>query len=213
MRSKLFVAAFALVFVTVFSMGFMPSAAQAAEDVNPFRVQLNVGVPEVVGLGVEFVLPIEQLDNRLAFNLDYSSVTVSGADVDDVEYKYYSLGLNYYLTGGGEGLYVGASYGNVAVDITDTYTSESLTTIGATAEGKAEVDSNLYAVKIGYRAVKGILTFGAEVGYASGDVDDSTTVDVTYTKGIFTETLKEDVDTSDVPDSGAIGKIFIGIAF
>ena len=61
---------------------------------KPYRVGLTFGLPNLVGLNLEYVSPA--LNNKLAASLDYSSIKLKDGD-KDFNYSYFELGSNYYF--------------------------------------------------------------------------------------------------------------------
>jgi hypothetical protein len=78
---------------------------------RPIRVGLKIGWPSLAGLNAEYVLPF--FNKRISAEGDFSyipfSVTESSNSVKS-SYIRYSIGANYYLFSGGQGIYCGFSY-------------------------------------------------------------------------------------------------------
>ena len=80
---------------------------------KPYRVGATIGIPNLVGLNLEYVTPA--LDNKLAATIDYSTIKLNNQDLDlDYSYSYFELGGNYYFGQKSKGLYGHLSYGRIA---------------------------------------------------------------------------------------------------
>ena len=184
------------IFIFIFIIALSISAT--AQE-KPFRIGLKVGVPNIIGLNIEYVTPL--LDGKLAATLDYSkfSFTAEGVEID---YSYFEIGTNYYFKKKGRGLYGHISYGKITV--TGTYTDVNLGT------GSAKMPFSMMNFKLGAKLGKGFY-FRTELGYGivfSG-MDK---VDVKYTDPAgFTTT--EEVTVPSLVSGGPIVNIGIGIAF
>jgi len=78
--------------------------------VKPFRIGVRVGLPNVVSLNAEYVLPI--LGHRIAPTIDFSDFSLTIKDVK-TDFKYLEAGINFYLAPNGKWLYANASYINM----------------------------------------------------------------------------------------------------
>ncbi|MFY9445166.1 MAG: hypothetical protein WAP16_03890 [Flavobacteriaceae bacterium] len=93
----------------------MNETDQAIEKSKTFSIGVKVGVPNIISINGEFVLPV--LNNRFAPYVDYGSF---GLDIEDTEttIKYIEYGLNIYMGKKGKGLYVGAGSGTLKNEFT-----------------------------------------------------------------------------------------------
>jgi len=179
-------------------------------DINPFSIGVKIGIPNIVGVDIEYVTPI--FDNRLAFFVDYSAFKVSPDDAE-VKIKHFEFGTNIYFNNKGRGLYGSVSYSKLNLD--GTYTDAD-TVNGTIYQGVAtgDVDINTTNIKLGAKLGKKFY-FRIELGYGFGDMPK--VVEVTGTE-LGTGTTETDfVEIPDIPgisDNGLfIGNIGFGISF
>ncbi len=64
------------------------------QDINPLRVGLKIGTPNIIGGNLEFVTPL--LSNRIALFVDYSGFTIK-EDKSKIALKYFEAGTNIYF--------------------------------------------------------------------------------------------------------------------
>ncbi|MCF6280571.1 MAG: hypothetical protein L3J14_09535 [Flavobacteriaceae bacterium] len=177
-------------------------------DINPFRIGVKIGIPNIVGVDVEYVTPL--FDNRFALFVDYSAFKVS-PDQAEVKIKHIEFGTNIYFNNKGRGLYGSVSYSNLSLD--GSYTNAE-TVNGTVYDGIATgvVDIKTTNLKIGAKLGKKFY-FRIEAGYGFGDMPK--VVEVTGQSGSVTET--DFVEIPDIPgisDNGLfIGNIGFGISF
>ena len=69
---------------------------------KPYRVGVSFGLPNLVGLNLEYVTPA--LNNKFAATLDYSSIKLKDEEID-FNFSYFELGSNYYFGQKSKGLY------------------------------------------------------------------------------------------------------------
>ena len=102
------------------------------KDINPFRLGLKIGTPNIVGGNVEYVLPV--LNNHIALFTDLSGFTL---DLDEVEssLSYFEIGANIYFSDNGRGFYSSLSYGSFSVE--GTYSDADLIQNGNPVIGEA----------------------------------------------------------------------------
>lgn len=178
-------------------------------DINPFRVGVKIGIPNIIGGDIEYVTPL--LNNRLALFIDYSGFQINPEDDAEIKVKHIEFGTNIYFNTKGRGLYGSVSYSKLSLD--GSYTNAD-TVNGTVYDGVAtgEVDIKTTNVKIGAKLGKKFY-FRIEAGYGFGDMPK--VVEVTGQSGGMTET--DFVEIPDIPgisDNGLfIGNIGFGISF
>ncbi|MCG5643933.1 hypothetical protein MCN98_04175 [Flavobacteriaceae bacterium LSUCC0859] len=174
-----------------------------------FSIGVKAGVPNILSLNGEFVLPI--LNNHIAPFIDYGSFSL---DVENTQadLKYLEYGLNIYFGNKGKGLYVGAGSGK----LTNEFTFNDLTfeDNGVSLKGSAttSLDINALNLKLGFKS-GGLIYFRIEAGYGIGTIPDR--LNFTATSGGITETFSEEIPA--IPGIGsngfAIGNIGLGVSF
>lgn len=171
---------------------------------KPFRIGARVGVPNVVSLNAEFVLPI--LGHRVAPIVDYSSFSLNIEDVS-VDFTYLEAGVNFYLAPNGKWLYANMSYINMKTDLEYT---ELISIDGTQSAGvaTAKVDINSFSVKIGAK-LGGMFYFRPEIGYLVSPLDDTIEINAEFLG--FNETQIEEIPSALT--GSFIFNIGFGIAF
>lgn len=185
-----------VVVITTLSIKVQAQDDKIAE-VNPFRIGLKIGVPNIAGLNFEYVTPL--LNNKLAAAVDFTYIPLS-LDIYEFTIKQWSLGVNYYFKKPGRGLYAGLA--TAALNIDATATDGDLT--GSTT------------AKVGYPA---IVKFGAklgkkfyfrtELGYALVNMPEAINI-IMKGDGVPDETEEIDLPAVDLPFIFNIG---FGVAF
>lgn len=186
-----------------------------AQD-NPIRIGTKIGLPNLVGLHLEYVTPL--LNKRLAPSVDISYIPLRFTDSDftygtgDVGFRflYLEAGVNYYFFKPGRGLYGNLSYGRLGInyDFTDYYSEEFDREGGV---GKLDIGLNLLNLKIGARLGKSFY-FRPEIGFALiGARDENISYTITYPDGT-TETESEELPGILLGGSPVINLGF-GVAF
>lgn len=146
--------------------------------VKPFRIGVKVGMPNVVSLNAEYVLPI--LGHRIAPTIDFSDFSLTIKDVK-VDFKYLEAGINFYLAPNGKWLYANASYINMKTNLeyTDIESNNGLL-VGGTAT--ADVCINSLSFKIGAK-LGGLFYVRPEIGYLVSPLGDEVTIQATFIGG------------------------------
>ena len=170
-----------LVFVLVASTTFA---------VKPFRVGTRIGIPNVVSINAEFVLPI--LDHRVAPIIEFSDFSLSIEDVS-VDFTYLEAGVNFYLAPNGKWLYANVSYINMKTNL--SYSGLESEEIPGLEDGIAttEVSINSMSFKIGAK-LGGLFYFRPEIGYLVTPLDSN--VEITATFQGHTETQVEEIPSA-----------------
>lgn len=174
-----------------FTLALFTASVNAQE--NPMRIGLKFGIPNIVGLNLEYVTPA--LGAKLAPTLDFSYFSFTINDVK-LSYSYFELGTNYYFLKEGRSLYGHLSYGRIGFK--GTYNDPTL------GEGKGTVGINLLNIKLGAKFGNSFY-FRPEIGY--GVLIGNSTIEVKYNS----VTQKE-----EVPNALAGGPVFnigFGVAF
>lgn len=169
-------------------------------------VGAKVGVPNILSLNGEFVLPI--LDNHFAPFIDYGAFDIEDG-ATDVGLKYTEFGLNYYFGSKGKGLYIGAGIAELS---TDLIFNDLEFDDGTTGSGSVGVDIGTTNLKLGLKT-GGVFYFRIEAGYGLGSPPK--TIDFTATANGVTETFSEPIpEIPGVNESGLlIGNIGFGFSF
>lgn len=180
-------------------------------NINPFRIGLKIGTPNIVGGNIEYVLPV--LNNHIALFADLSGFSL---ELDEVEssLSYFEIGTNIYFSDNGRGFYGTLSYGSFSVE--GTYTDADLFINGmpvtgeSVATGKLEV--NTMNVKLGAKLGKKFY-FRIEAGYGFGDIPQEFTVTGTV-DGVPATGTEEIPDVPGIGENGyALFNFGFGIAF
>ena len=86
--------------------------------VHRISVGAKIGMPNIVGGSLEFVLPA--LDNHLAPYADFSGFDINPEEGTEVGLSYTEFGINYYFNNTGKGLYISGGLGNLSTDLAFT---------------------------------------------------------------------------------------------
>jgi len=129
-------------------------------DVNRFRIGIKLGLPDGIGLGLEYVTPL--LDNRIAPYVDYGIIKVS-----DVDVNYFEIGSNIYFNSKARGGYVSLGYGNLNSEVSnlDGETDDGI----EYTNGMAKEQITSFNLKLGGKWGRK-LYFRLEGGYAFGQL-------------------------------------------
>jgi hypothetical protein len=171
---------------------------------HPYRIGIKLGVPNITGLGIEYVTPL--LDSRLSAAVDFSYIplSISSDYTGKLKFTYWSIGANYYFFRPGKGLYGGLSTGGVHMKFDITKVEN-----GETGTGSASVNVGYpLLAKIGVLA-GGRVYFRAELGYGIASFPSTVNVNVKYSG-------KTEVESVDVPSAIKIPVAFnigVGVAF
>ncbi|PHQ56224.1 MAG: hypothetical protein COC16_03690 [Lutibacter sp.] len=178
-------------------------------NINPFRIGLKIGTPNIVGGNIEYVLPV--LNNHIALFADLSGFSL---ELDEVEssLSYFEIGTNIYLSDNGRGFYGTLSYGSFSVEGTYFDADLMLNGVAIIGEATGKLDVNTLNVKLGAKLGKKFY-FRIEAGYGFGDIPQEITV-------IGTANGQPAIGTEEIPDvpgideSGyALFNFGFGIAF
>ena len=190
------------------SIAFSQEKEEKSIDVNPIRIGVKIGVPDIVAGNIEFVTPL--LNNRIALFADYSKFNVNEDDAE-VKVNYIEGGLNIYFNTKGRGLYASASLSNLKVDgkYTDAETRDG-TLYQGSATGDVEIKTT--NLKLGAKLGKKFY-FRIEAGYGFGDIPQE--IEVTGTEQGTGITQTDYVEIPDIPGISESGMIVanIGLGF
>ena len=166
---------------------------------KPYRVGLTFGLPNLVGLNLEYVSPA--LNNKLAASLDYSSIKLKDGEID-FNYSYFELGSNYYFGQKSKGLYGHLSYGRIG------FTGNYSDPIYGSGEGKVTLNmiNLMLGAKWGNR-----LYIRPEVGIAKFFND--AIVRVEYTEPSTNLSLIVEEEIPNFLKGGLIYSLGIGMSF
>jgi hypothetical protein len=181
--------------------------AQDKQDINPLRLGLKIGTPNIIGGNVEFVTPL--LNNRFALFVDYSGFTFK-EDASKIALKYFEAGTNIYFKKTGKGLYASLAYGTLNLD--GNY-KDAETRDGTLYEGEANgsIDVSTLNSKLGVKLGNKIY-FRIEAGYGFGDIPKE--IEVTGTEKTTGTTKTDYVDIpDDIPGIDESGYLVFNIGF
>ncbi|MFT4645591.1 MAG: hypothetical protein ACI8ZX_002008 [Planctomycetota bacterium] len=190
------------------SIAFSQEKEEKSIDVNPIRIGVKIGVPDIVAGNIEFVTPL--FNNRIALFADYSKFNVNEEGAE-VKVNYIEGGLNIYFNTKGRGLYASASLSNLKVDgkYTDAETRDG-TLYQGSATGDVEIKTT--NLKLGAKLGKKFY-FRIEAGYGFGDIPQE--IEVTGTEQGTGITQTDYVEIPDIPGISESGMIVanIGLGF
>ena len=146
-------------------------------NLKRFSFGIKMGLPNILGLTTEAVLPI--FKNRVSPYFDYSSFKLN-PDKTSIDLNYTDFGANIYVNSKGNGLYASLGSGNLSslilfqeIELTDENGNKGI--------GNAQLKENIntFNVKLGIKSNSKIF-FRLEVGYGIGKIPNN--LDLT---GIF----------------------------
>ena len=146
-------------------------------NLKRFSFGIKMGLPNILGLTTEAVLPI--FKNRVSPYFDYSSFKLN-PDNTSIDLNYTDFGVNIYVNSKGNGLYASLGSGNLSslilfqeIELTDENGNKGI--------GNAQLKENIntFNVKLGIKSNSKIF-FRLEVGYGIGKIPNN--LDLT---GIF----------------------------
>ena len=139
-------------------------------NLKRFSFGIKMGLPNILGLTTEAVLPI--FKNRVSPYFDYSSFKLN-PDKTNIDLNYTDFGVNIYVNSKGNGLYASLGSGNLnslilfeQIELTDENGNKGL--------GNANLNENIntFNVKLGIKSNSKIF-FRLEVGYGIGRIPDN----------------------------------------
>ena len=139
-------------------------------NLKRFSFGIKMGIPNVIGLTTEAILPI--FKNRVSPYFDYSSFKLN-PDKTSIDLNYTDYGINIYINSKGNGLYASLGSGNLSsliffeeIELTDENGNKGL--------GNAQIKENIntFNVKLGIKSNSKIF-FRLEVGYGIGRIPNN----------------------------------------
>ncbi len=200
----------------IYSLLFVLITCQVGYAQQPFRGEVKLGTPNLMGFSVEYQLDLPM--PGVAPYIDFSAFSLDLDETVTLGISYIGFGGKLYLDEfiGKPGYFAGLGFGRLGFNMTDNgyfiydY-DDDWNYVEIKGEGKASFTVNMLQLKIGKRWMFGPITVAVETGYALGKLDDELTIDVKYDDGT---SEKETESTEDIPlGGGAIGAFSIGIAF
>ncbi|MFD2516330.1 hypothetical protein [Salinimicrobium flavum] len=185
--------------------------------VRPIRLGLKLGFPNLVGGNLEYVTPL--LNDRLAVNLDYSTINsdwfmadeeTDGTETTNLDFSYLEGGFNYYFFKAGKGLYGGLSYNQMNFKGETNVESN-----GREGKGNIDYNHNSFNIKLGAR-LGGLFYFRPEIGYSFSHLPKTIEYQARYEDGTTeTETydFSEELASADILFKGLMVNIGFGFAF
>ena len=183
-------------------------------NLKRFSFGIKMGIPNVIGLTTEAILPI--FKNRVSPYFDYSSFKLN-PDKTSIDLNYTDYGVNIYINSKGDGLYASLGSGNLSsliffeeIELTDKNGNKGL--------GNAQIKENIntFNVKLGIKSNSKIF-FRLEVGYGIGKIPNNLnlTGNFGYEKdGIFYNSKGSSIESfPTVPGIGKKGIIIGNFGF
>ena len=139
-------------------------------NLKRFSFGIKMGIPNVIGLSTEAILPI--FKNKVSPYFDYSSFKLN-PDETSIDLNYTDYGINIYINSKGNGLYASLGSGNLSslilfeeIELTDENGNKGL--------GNAQIKENIntFNVKLGIKSNSKIF-FRLEVGYGIGKIPNN----------------------------------------
>ena len=139
-------------------------------NLKRFSFGIKMGIPNVLGLSTEAILPI--FKNKVSPYFDYSSFKLN-PDETSIDLNYTDYGINIYINSKGNGLYASLGSGNLSslilfeeIELTDENGNKGL--------GNAQIKENIntFNVKLGIKSNSKIF-FRLEVGYGIGRIPNN----------------------------------------
>ena len=139
-------------------------------NLKRFSFGIKMGLPNILGLTTEAVLPI--FKNRVSPYFDYSSFKLN-PDNTSINLNYTDFGVNIYVNSKGSGLYASLGSGNLSslilfqeIELTDENGNKGI--------GNAQLKENIntFNVKLGIKSNSKIF-FRLEVGYGIGKIPNN----------------------------------------
>jgi hypothetical protein len=190
------------------SIAFSQEQEEKPIDINPIRIGVKIGVPDIVAGNIEYVTSL--FNNRVALFADYSKFNVNEEDAE-VKVNYIEGGLNIYFNTKGRGLYASVSLSNLKVDgkYTDAETRDNVDFDGV-ATGDVQIKTT--NLKLGAKLGKKFY-FRIEAGYGFGDIPQEIEVRGNVTSGGTTTEQIDYVEIPDIPGISESGMIVANIGF
>ena len=139
-------------------------------NLKRFSFGIKMGIPNILGLATEAVLPI--FKNRVSPYFDYSSFKLN-PDKTSVDLNYTDYGVNIYINSKANGLYASLGSGNLGslilfeeIELTDGNGNKGI--------GSAQLKENIntFNIKLGIKSNSKIF-FRLEIGYGIGKIPNN----------------------------------------
>ena len=139
-------------------------------NLKRFSFGIKMGIPNILGLATEAVLPI--FKNRVSPYFDYSSFKLN-PDKTSVDLNYTDFGVNIYINSKANGLYASLGSGNLGslilveeIELTDENGNKGI--------GSAQLKENIntFNIKLGIKSNSKIF-FRLEIGYGIGKIPNN----------------------------------------
>ncbi len=203
-----------IVFLILIFSGMTVSLFAQEDEFNSVRIGIKVGSPIIIGLGGEYVLPLDTISlginvegSYFPLNRDYFSFIPERYDDTELNVIYGAGGLRMYFNEYGDGLNIGIYAGRYHLEVIQDYSY-----MGQSASGSVSIGMNIFMAKIGYRWMMSNFFMDLDAGYGAGKFDDNLEITVDYpTTGKRTEYVNVD-DILPVAH-GLVASFEAGIAF
>ena len=139
-------------------------------NLKRFSFGIKMGIPNILGLATEAVLPI--FKNRVSPYFDYSSFKLN-PDKTSVDLNYTDFGVNIYINSKANGFYASLGSGNLGslilfeeIELTDENGNKGI--------GSAQLKENIntFNIKLGIKSNSKIF-FRLEIGYGIGKIPNN----------------------------------------
>ncbi|MGB0656428.1 MAG: hypothetical protein ACPGLR_01340 [Flavobacteriaceae bacterium] len=182
--------------------------------VHRLSVGAKIGMPNIVGGSLEFVLPL--LDNHLAPYADFSGFDINPEEGTEVGLSYTEFGVNYYFNNTGKGLYISGGLGTLSTDLAFTNIEVESNSGQIVNDGIGTIKETVATtnLKVGIKT-GGRFYFRFELGYGFGDIPDALEINASSPSlGISVITSEEFPDIPGLSNGGVIiGNIGFGLSF
>jgi len=175
-------------------------------QINNKRIGIKLGVPNTIGLNVEYVTPL--LNNKLAPTIDFTYLKGDGESLK-TSLVYYELGANYYLFKEGKGPYTNIGIGQMVFKLKYSFLVSEKDPVKSNGTSEISQKLNIFNLRIGYKFGRRFY-FKPQVGYGIMNVNDTYDIEVHFPDGSV------EYHTIDNPMNSVTGLIFdvgLGIAF
>lgn len=203
-----------IAFLILMFFGISTSIYAQSDELNPVRIGIKAGSPIIIGLGAEFVIPLDTVclginaeGSYFPVNRDYFSFIPERYSDTELNVFYGAGGLRLYFNEEADGFNIGAYAGRYQLEVVQDYSY-----MGQTASGEISIGMNLFMAKLGYRWIWDNFFIGLDAGYGAGKFDKNLKVTVNYpTTGKRTEYI--DVEDILPLAHGVVASLEMGIAF
>lgn len=177
-----------------------------AEKIKSFSLGIRIGVPNIVSLNSELILPFT--GNRVSAYFDYGTLNFP-IDETNIETTYTEYGINFYFNSKGKGFYLSAGNGSLSTD----YTFNNLDFddgLGRRGSGSTELDIDAVNLKLGLKT-GGTFYLRLEAGFGFTSIPETLTF--TATSNNITKTFNEELPNIPGIGSDGILAVNLGLGF